>query len=651
MTGSTHDDRSSPVLDYVGVGFGPSNLAFAVAVREHAPQLRGLFFERARRIEWHPGMLLPGSRMQISFLKDLATLRNPTSAFTFLQYLKAKNRLERFANLREFHPTRAEYQDYLRWAAQAFDDQLRYRTEVTRIYPQPSTPDGGRELFTVETRDLATGTTLHYRAHNVVYAAGGVPRIPRGVTPGARIIHSGSFLHRFPEVLAERSTRYRFAVVGDGQSAGEIALELMRRYPEAQVDLFVRGHTFRPADSSSFVNEVFFSEAIDTFFAASNEARAVMRDELRSTNFGVVDARVLRDLYELAYSSHVAGESRLVIHPYSHLESAHSEGDGVVLTVRSRFDPQPRTHDHDGLVLATGYDRRLDAGIFAEVLARAKTDVAGNLEVTRAYRVQMDPPMSCGLFVQGFAGHSHGISDSLLSTLCFRAKRIVDDMVATRQRITPSDGAEYPPRRHVEDERDKLYAVMERFRFATVICTDKSGTPMATQVPLTLDRSRGRSGVLFGHMDKANPQAACLEGQSLLLIFNGPNAYISPHIYETDQLPTWNSIAVHVRGRARLIHDRETLVNGLAGICEHEDREAGAYRLALDDPRIGVLIDFIVGFEVTIEDMIGRFKLSQDRNEADRRRAAGALLRRTRAGERGTIEALLDYPKGSLEDS
>jgi predicted FMN-binding regulatory protein PaiB len=206
-----------------------------------------------------------------------------------------------------------------------------------------------------------------------------------------------------------------------------------------------------------------------------------------------------------------------------------------------------------------------------------------------------------------------------------------------------SRDGEYPPKRHLESDPEKLYAAIERFKFATLISAQASGEPIVTHVPLTLDRSRGSKGVLFGHMDRANPHVDLLEGRRILALFHGPNAYISPQVYETDQLPTWNSITVHVWAKARLLRDQQAVVRGLMGISEQSDQGPGAFRLNAEDPRIERLIDFIVGFELEIDELIGRFKLSQDRTESDRRLAAMELARKTELGERSFIEHVLGY--------
>src|SRR5262245_52870081 len=172
------------IYDLIGVGFGPSNLALAVAAREIDPQKRCLFFERKTAVEWHPGILFDRSRLQVPFLKDLVTLRNPASPYTFLQYTKAKGRLERFVNLREFHPTRLEYQDYLQWVAEAFSADVRYGATVRRVTPVRIGTEARLSVFHLKVEHASTGEAVGYWARNVVYAGGGTPRLP---LPGIRL--------------------------------------------------------------------------------------------------------------------------------------------------------------------------------------------------------------------------------------------------------------------------------------------------------------------------------------------------------------------------------------------------------------------------------------------------------------------------------
>ncbi|MBY0397532.1 MAG: lysine N(6)-hydroxylase/L-ornithine N(5)-oxygenase family protein, partial [Thermoleophilia bacterium] len=140
--------------DIIGIGFGPANLSLAIALRDAMgdgpprPSLR--FIERQERFGWHRAMMLPGADMQISFVKDLVSLRDPTSPFSFLNYLHVKGRLSTFLNLKTFNPSRVEYNDYLAWAADQFSDVVAYGDIVDSV--RPETRDGRLAAFVVEAR-------------------------------------------------------------------------------------------------------------------------------------------------------------------------------------------------------------------------------------------------------------------------------------------------------------------------------------------------------------------------------------------------------------------------------------------------------------------------------------------------------------------
>ncbi len=154
-------DPANP-YDLVGIGFGPSNLALAVAAYEHEASISCLFIERQPVVNWHPGMLIDGAKMQISFLKDLVTLRNPASPYSFLQYVKAQGRLERFVNLNEFRPTRIEYNGYLRWVAEDFSDCVWYGTRVERVRPYSVAGGASRTCSKWRPRGLVLGSRESY---------------------------------------------------------------------------------------------------------------------------------------------------------------------------------------------------------------------------------------------------------------------------------------------------------------------------------------------------------------------------------------------------------------------------------------------------------------------------------------------------------
>lgn len=159
-------------VDLVGVGFGPSNIAVAVAGVEVCPEFNMEFFDVRSEFAWHPDLMFPDAEMQVPFLKDLVTMRNPRSAFSFLEYLRAKTRLHDFINLRTFFPSRVEFSDYYRWVADQFSDCVHCGRRVVRVARADQTH---LEVVTVDAAGFNEDTVL---TRSLVLADGGKPHIP-----------------------------------------------------------------------------------------------------------------------------------------------------------------------------------------------------------------------------------------------------------------------------------------------------------------------------------------------------------------------------------------------------------------------------------------------------------------------------------------
>ena len=207
-------DPGSPVdvVDILGVGFGPSNLALALAVQEHnerAPdssRIRASFVEQQAAFGWHRGMLLDGATMQVSFLKDLVTMRDPTSPRSYLNYLQGQGRLADFINNKSLFPSRVEFHDYLEWCAADVRHLVSYGTRAVAVHPVTG-PDGEIDQIDVVLRDAqgdAAGSRV-VRTRNLVLATGLVPWLPEGVQRGTRIWHNSELLSRLGRAPARRS--------------------------------------------------------------------------------------------------------------------------------------------------------------------------------------------------------------------------------------------------------------------------------------------------------------------------------------------------------------------------------------------------------------------------------------------------------------
>jgi transcriptional regulator len=175
-------------------------------------------------------------------------------------------------------------------------------------------------------------------------------------------------------------------------------------------------------------------------------------------------------------------------------------------------------------------------------------------------------------------------------------------------------------------DRERISALIEERGFATLL-TVIDGQPFATHLPLLYAAREGRHGTLYGHVARPNPQAATFDGATpALAIFHGPHAYVSPTWYATPGVPTWNYAAVHVRGVARRIDDAARTLDLLERLVAKYDPPVadpdGPSPHAIDWTK---MLPGIVGFEIEVESIEAKFKLSQNRPAADRQRVLARL--------------------------
>lgn len=428
------------VYDVIGVGFGPSNLALAIAMSEHNGRagdddtVSGLFLERQATFGWHRGMLIDDATMQVCFLKDLVTLRNPASEFGFLSYLHGRNRLLDFINYKSLYPLRVEFHDYLEWAAAKVEDVVRYGHEVAAV--RPVVRDGAVVAFDVVTSTPSGGQSV-CRARNLVFGLGLEPTVPSGARLGARIWHSHDLLRRVAGI-GERPPS-RFVVVGAGQSAAEATAYLHRRFPEAEVCAVFSRYGYSPADDSSFANRIFDPAAVDEFYLAPRTVKRAIVDYHRNTNYSVVDHDLIQDLYGRMYQETVLGVQRLRMFKVCRVTAAEEAEDGVGVTIESMTTGETSRLDADVVVYATGYRPADPARLLGDLARHCCYDDEGELSVERDYRVRAGRELQCGIYLQGGTEHSHGISSSLLSNTAVRAGEILESIVARRAPVLTAE--------------------------------------------------------------------------------------------------------------------------------------------------------------------------------------------------------------------
>lgn len=170
-----------------------------------------------------------------------------------------------------------------------------------------------------------------------------------------------------------------------------------------------------------------------------------------------------------------------------------------------------------------------------------------------------------------------------------------------------------PPSFHVTDP-STLFDFVERHSFATLF-SQRENSPTASHLPFLLDRTNGPHGRLMGHMARANLHWQSATDQKVLVVFQGPHAYISPTWYAAQNVvPTWNYVAVHATGTLRLIEDRDRLYSVLEQtVVRYEQSRPQPWSMTDPEPEfLERLITAIVGFEIEVDAWEGKWKLSQN---------------------------------------
>jgi lysine N6-hydroxylase len=397
------------VHDFVAVGLGPFNLGLA-CLTEPVDGLDGVFLERKPDFDWHSGMFIEGSTLQTPFMSDLVTLADPTSPYSFLNYLKETGRLYSFYIRESFYPLREEFNDYCRWAAAKLPS-VRFGEEVTAVERDPA--DG---TYAVRT---PRGT---YRGRRLVLGTGTPPYVPepcRGL--GGDVLHNSRYLEHRERLRAKESV----TVVGSGQSAAEVYYDLLQDLaPDGyQLTWVTRSPRFFPLEYTKLTLEMTSPEYVDYFHALP----APVRDRLGPAQKGLykgINTELIDAIFDLLYVKSRRGPVPTRLLTNTALVSA-GYADGTY-TLGLRHEEQGRDFDlaTQGLVLATGY-RYAEPPFLAGIADRLARDEQGRFAVARNYTVDHG---GREVFVQNAELHTHGFAAPDLGMAAYRNSCIIREM-------------------------------------------------------------------------------------------------------------------------------------------------------------------------------------------------------------------------------
>ncbi|OXM62485.1 lysine N(6)-hydroxylase/L-ornithine N(5)-oxygenase family protein [Amycolatopsis vastitatis] len=394
-----------------GIGIGPFNLSLA-ALAAPVDGLDAVFFDARPEFRWHPGLLVDGATLQVPFLADLVTLVDPTNPFSFLNYLRDRGRLLPFYFAERFHPLRAEYDDYGRWASARLRS-CHFGHEVTGI------------RWAGDAFELTIAGKEPVLADNVVLGVGSVPSVPEPLRdlvadPDVLALHSADYLAHRDELLAAESV----TVVGSGQSGAEVVLDLLRsRSTVDGLRWLARTPAFAPMEYSKLGLEQFTPD-YTAYFRGLPEA---VRDRLLPAQWQLykgIDAETIGAIHDELYRRSINGPPGAVLTPGVEVVSASTVDGEVELGVRHAQQGRGGTLRTAAVVAATGYTETPTRSLLAGLGDAVRRDRRGRLEVGADYRVALDVPGP--LFVQNAERHTHGPGAPDLGLGAWRAAVILN---------------------------------------------------------------------------------------------------------------------------------------------------------------------------------------------------------------------------------
>lgn len=381
--------------DFVAVGIGPFNLGLA-CLTEPIEELDGVFLDRRGEFDWHPGMLLDASTLQTPFLADLVTLADPTSPFSFLNYVKQAGHLYSFYIRESFHPLRSEYNDYCRWAAEQLPS-LRFGRDVDAVEH-----DG--EAYVVHAGEET------FRGRHLVLGTGTVPYQPCDAG-----IHSSDYL----TYKAELQACERVAIVGGGQSAAEIFYDLLED-GEQELIWITRSARFFPLEYTKLTLEMTSPEYMEYF----HRLPPPVRDDLVASQgqlYKGIDASLIDDIFRLLYRRERQGDKRATLLTNTELLGCR----GHELDLRHLEQQRDFTLTADGLVHGTGYRQQVPP--FVEPIAdRIAWDEHGRFAVRRNFTIDQE---GREIFVQNAELHTHGFVAPDLGMASYRNSCIIRELL------------------------------------------------------------------------------------------------------------------------------------------------------------------------------------------------------------------------------
>jgi len=199
----------------------------------------------------------------------------------------------------------------------------------------------------------------------------------------------------------------------------------------------------------------------------------------------------------------------------------------------------------------------------------------------------------------------------------------------------------YIAKQFKENRLERITHLLGTHPLGMLISTSK-GLPFISHLPFVYIAETATHGKLIAHIARNNPQYQhLLSGSPVTVVFNGPDAYISPALYSSAGVPTWNYASVHIQGTPSIVNNTNELESILKQSTEAFENNSWSFGIAED--KRDALFDMIAGFEISISNIEAKFKLSQNRPEDDQKNIIKTLSTSDKSGETELASFMHDY--------
>lgn len=399
--------------DLIGLGVGPFHLSLA-ALSQKIKNFDVLFLEKKTEFSWHPELMFEDAEMQTSCLKDLVTSVDPTSSYSFMNYLVDNGLYYSFMNTGRLVITRKEFEVYCKWAASKLQKDIIFNQNV-------------RSVEFVDSQFKITTDKDQFSATHISIATGHVPRYPSFVNKEDL---SQNYFHAKDKGLTELNLKdKKVVIIGGGQTGLEIftyALEGKWGLPQS-VRLVSKRSNLTPLDESNFTNEYFTPSYVNAFFDIDRERKDKIVNEQKFASDGNTPGH-LRELYRTLYLNTLHGRGPdFNILPMRECLDVQKYEQGYKVTLSNHFINDCETLYADVVILATGLKPQIPQ-FLEPILHLIHRDECNRFNINKNFSVSWDGPSKNKIYALNFSRHGHGIAEPQTSLMAWRSATILNDL-------------------------------------------------------------------------------------------------------------------------------------------------------------------------------------------------------------------------------